>query len=150
MATYSLAFNTNTLSDVDDINVLDLSVSDTLDMTGAIVSGIPVDNTTIAFTNHGLMLIDGSIDTNHIKDRAVTEIKIVLEAVGTPELENLTSLTFEQMGALTTTTITTITLAANTTISISDPGIRSSDFVLTNGLQTINGTKTFTTPLAVA
>ena len=51
MATYSSAFNTNILSDVDDISVSDLSVSDTLDMTGAVVSGIPVDNTTIAFTN---------------------------------------------------------------------------------------------------
>ena len=86
MATYSSAFNTNTLSDVDDISVSDLSVSDTLDMTGAVVSGIPVDNITIAFTNHELTLIDGSIDTNHIKDRAITEIKIALGAVGTPEL----------------------------------------------------------------
>ena len=48
MAMYSSAFNTNTLSDVNDINVFDLSISDTLDMTGAIVSGIPVDNTTIS------------------------------------------------------------------------------------------------------
>ena len=78
MATYSSALNTNTLSDVDDISILDLSISDTLDMTGAIVSEIPVDNTTIAFTNHELTLVDGSIDTNHIKDRAVTEIKIAL------------------------------------------------------------------------
>ena len=143
MAAYSLAFNTNTLSDVDDISVSDLLVSDTLDMTGAIVSGIPVDNMTIAFTNHELTLIDGSIDTNHIKDRAVTEIKIALGAVGIPELGNLTSLTFEQTGASTTMTITNITLAANTFISISDPEITNSDFVLTDGPQTINGTKTF-------
>ena len=67
MATYSLAFNTNTLSDIDDIIISDLLVSDILDMTWAIVSEIPVDNTTIAFTNHELTLIDGSIDTNHIK-----------------------------------------------------------------------------------
>ena len=103
--------------------MLDLSISDTLDMTGAIVSGIPVDNTTIAFTNNELTLIDGSIDTNHIKDRAVTEIKIALGAVGTPELGNLTSLTFEQTGASTTTNITNITLTANITISIPDPGL---------------------------
>ena len=149
MATYSSAFNTNTLSDVDDISVSDLSVSDTLDMTGAIVSGIPVDNTTIAFTNHELTLIDGSIDTNHIKDRAVMEIKIALGAIGTPELGNLTSLTFEQMGASTTTTITNIMPAANTTISIPNPGTNS-DFVLIDGNQTINGTKSFTTPLSIS
>ena len=150
MATYSLAFNTNTLSDVDDINVLDLLVSDTLDMTGAIISGIPVDNTTIAFQIMNWPLIDGSIDTNHIKDRAITEIKIALVAVGTPELGDLTSLTFEQTGALTTMTITNITPAANTTISIPDPGISNSDFVLTNAPQTLNGTKTFTTPLSIS
>ena len=150
MATYSSAFNTNTLSDVDDISVSDLSVSDTLDMTGAVVSGIPVDNTTIAFTNHELTLIDGSIDTNHIKDRAVMEIKIALGAVGTPELGNLTSLTFEQTGASTTTTITNITPAANTSILIPDPGVGNSNFVLTDGAQTINGTKTFLTPLSIA
>ena len=131
------------------ILVLDLSVSDTLNMTGAIVSGIPVDNTTIAFTNHELTLIDGSIDTNHIKDRAVTEIKIALGAVGTHELGNLTSLTFEQTGASTTITITNITVAANITISIPDPGVNS-DFVLTDGAQTINGVKTFSTPISIA
>ena len=150
MATYSSAFNTNTLSDVDDISVSDLSVSDTLDMTGAIVSGIPVDNMTIAFTNHELTLIDGSIDTNHIKDRAVMEIKIALGAVGTPELGNLTSLTFEQTGASTTTTITNIMPAANTSILIPNPGVSNSNFILTDGAQTINGTKTFSTPLSIA
>ena len=77
------------------------------------------------------------------------EIKIALGAVGTPELGNLTSLTFEQTGASTTTTITNIMPAANTSILIPDPGVNS-NFVLTDGAQTINGTKTFSTPLSIA
>ena len=44
--------------------------------------------------------------------------------------------------------------AANTTISIPDPGPPpiggGTDFVLTDGNQTINGTKTFSTPLSIA
>ena len=75
-------------------------------------------------------------------------------AVGTPELGNLTSSTFEQTEASTTTTITNITPAANITISIPDPGLPpvggSTDFLLTDRVQTVNGVKTFSTLLSIA
>ena len=138
MASYSAAFNTNSLNGVDEIDVSDLTVTGSLDMTGALVSGIPVDGTSVAFDNHILSVKLDSIGTNYIQDRAVTEIKIALGAVKTPELGNLTSITFQQ-GVGNTTTVNNVTPTVNTTVSIPDPGVSASSFIIKDGgTQTIN------------
>ena len=66
MASYSAAFNTNSLNGVDEIDVSDLTVTGSLDMTGALVSGIPVDGTSVAFDNHILSVKLDSIGSNYI------------------------------------------------------------------------------------
>ena len=76
MASYSSAFNTNTLQGVDIIEVSELDVASVLNQTGATWYMDQIDNTTIQFTNNKLSVILNSIDGNYIKDGSVSSIKL--------------------------------------------------------------------------
>lgn len=74
--------NTDTLDSVQFIQVDELIVNDKIDISTALLTGLPVDNTTITFDNNVLAVKTQGITTNFISNNAITPVK--LDTINSP------------------------------------------------------------------
>lgn len=123
-----MAYNNNGYSDMynESINTIDL----------ALISDIEITNSITIDPN---VIINGLVDNITTDFNLAKLLEVKLGGVKTPQLGNLTSITFQQ-AAGNTTNVKNINPFVNTIISIPDPGVSATNFIIADKLsqQVIN------------